>query len=117
MLDLNFSSVPDRKPLDPGIYVFQIEKAEETMSSTNKPMIKVQFKELESGSRVFENYVIQENTLFKLKALMKVLGYDVTSDLSGFNAVDLEGQMVRAQVELGEYQGEPRNVIKKLFAE
>ena len=42
MLNLDFSSVPSREPLEEGIYSLTIAKVEETTSSTGNPMLKVE---------------------------------------------------------------------------
>ena len=45
-INLDFSSVPSREPLEEGVYHLQIAKVEETNSSTGNPMLKVEYNVL-----------------------------------------------------------------------
>ena len=54
-INLDFSSVPSREPLEEGVYHLQIAKVEETNSSTGNPMLKVEYDVLGvEGNRLDE---------------------------------------------------------------
>jgi len=115
MVNLNFSSIPERTPLAEGMYILTIKKAEEKMASTGKNMIVVQYQEEETKTTIFNNYILQENCLFRLRELLAAIGFDTTGDFD-LDVKELEGQMVRAKVTQEEYQGEIQNRITKVYA-
>jgi hypothetical protein len=112
-INLDFSAV-NTEPLAVGVYALNIDACEETVSSTGKPMIKVRFKEPNTGIAIFENYVIQDNTLWKLKELLDALGYDTSAGLD-VEPLELVGQMVNASVVQREYEGSIQNSVKKVL--
>lgn len=114
-MNLDFSSVPSREVLEEGMYTMLIKKVEEKTSSTGKPMLTVLFEEIEKKTGIFENYVLQDNCLWKLKELLDCLGID-TSETVNIEPSELEGQFVKAKVIQEDYHGEPTNRIKKVFA-
>lgn len=117
MANLNFSSVPSRDPLAEGIYLMNIEAAEEKKSSTGKDMLLVRFKEPETGVAVFENYVLQTNCLWKLQELCNAIGIDTSSDMDTADLIpQLIGQTVKVKVTREEYEGQINNRAKKVFA-
>lgn len=117
MANLNFSEIPSREPLAEGTYLLSIEAAEEKVSSTGKPMILVRFKEPETNTAVFENYVLTMDCLWKLKELCDALGIDTASDMDSAEIVQmLPGNEVKAKVVQREYNDQITNNIKKVFA-
>ncbi|WP_301003098.1 DUF669 domain-containing protein [uncultured Duncaniella sp.] len=122
MLNIDFSSVPSREPLEEGTYLLSISEAEEKLSSTGNPMISLTFDVLstEDGTpidgqrKLWDNYSLQAQALFKLKDLFQALGID-TSALVEMDVSELVGQQVRAKVVQETYNGELRNRIKKVY--
>lgn len=122
MLNIDFSSVPSREPLEEGTYLLSISEAEEKLSSTGNPMISLTFDVLstEDGTpidgqrKLWDNYSLQAQALFKLKDLFQALGTD-TSALVEMDVSELVGQQVRAKVVQETYNGELRNRIKKVY--
>lgn len=114
-MNLDFSSVPSREPLEEGLYECLIKKVEEKTSSNGKPMISVLFEETESKAGIFENYVIQENCLWKLKELLDAVGMDTSAQVN-LDTTELEGVIVKCKVIQDEYNGDIVNRVKKIFA-
>ena len=117
MLNLDFSSVPTREPLEEGIYTVTIETAEETPAkSSGNPMIKVKYAvEGHDQNKLFDNFVLTPAALWKLKELLTALGYE-TSDIVNMDVQDLVGQQVQVKVIQEMYDGNMTNRIKKIFA-
>lgn len=111
---LDFSSV-ENTVLEEGMYELDITNVEEKVSRTGKDMILVTFKHQETGTAIWENYVLQENCLWKLKELLDAVGIDTegTVDID-FN--DLIGQTVTGKVIQEEYNGSMKNRIQKVYA-
>lgn len=122
MLNLDFSSVPSREPLEEGTYLLSIAEAEEKLSSSNNPMIAITYDVLatedgtavDGGRKLWDNYSLQDQALFKLKDLFNALGID-TSSIVEMDVADLVGQQIRAKVVQETYNGELRNRIKKTY--
>ena len=116
MLNLDFSSVPIREPLAEGIYELVIIDAEETTSkSKGTPMLKVTFEEPESKNRIWENYVLQDNCMWKLKELFDAIGIDTTGEVV-FDPQDILGVAIKAKVIQDTYNDAITNRVKKVFA-
>lgn len=121
-LNLDFSSVPSRDPLDEGVYLLQIAEAIEKTSSTGNPMISVTYDVLatadgetvEGQRKLWDNYSLQAQALFKLKELLSALGVD-TSAVVDMEVSDLVGQQILAKVVQETYNGELRNRVKKIY--
>ena len=121
-MNIDFSSVPNREPLEEGTYLLTIAKAEEKMSSTGNPMIALEYdvsatadgEAVEDGRKLWDNYSLQAQALFKLKDLFNALGMD-TSVVVDIDIADLVGQQVMAKVIQETYNGELRNRVKKLY--
>lgn len=121
-MNIDFSSVPNREPLEEGTYLLTIAKAEEKLSSTRNPMIALEYdisatadgEVVEGGRKLWDNYSLQAQALFKLKDLFNALGMD-TSAVVDIDIADLVGQQVMAKVIQETYNGELRNRVKKLY--
>lgn len=121
-MNIDFSSVPNREPLEEGTYLLTIAKAEEKLSSTGNPMIALEYdvsatadgEVVEGGRKLWDNYSLQAQALFKLKDLFNALGMD-TSAVVDIDIADLVGQQVMAKVIQETYNGELRNRVKKLY--
>lgn len=120
-INLDFSSVEERsfEPLAEGIYNLTIIEAEQTTSQKGSPMIKVTFEEENTKSRIWENYVIQQNCLWKLKELLDVIGVDTSVSID-LDPQDLIGVMVKGKVIQDTYndgvEDKITNRIKKVVA-
>ena len=97
MLNLDFSSVPSREPLDEGVYDLTIAKIEETTSSTGNPMLKVEYdvNGVEGNRKLWDNYVLIDKCLWKVKELFDALSVD-TSELVDMDVSELLGMQVKA---------------------
>jgi hypothetical protein len=121
-LNLDFSSVPSRDPLEEGVYLLQISEAQEKTSSTGNPMISLTYdvvstqegEAVEGSRKLWDNYSLQAQALFKLKELLEALGID-TAAVVDLEVSDLVGQQVLAKVVQETYNGELRNRVKKIY--
>ena len=116
MLNLDFSSIPSREPLEEGVYHLRIAKVEETTSSTGNPMLKVEFDvlEVEGNRKMWDNYVLIDKCLWKVKELFDALGVD-TSELVEMDVTELVGMEVNGKVIQETYNGDIVNRIKKVM--
>lgn len=116
MLNLDFSSVPSREPLEEGVYHLRIAKVEETTSSTGNPMLKVEYDVMDvDGSRkLWDNYVLIDKCLWKVKELFDAIGVD-TSELVEMDVTELVGMEVNGKVIQETYNGDIVNRIKKVL--
>lgn len=117
MTNLDFTSVEAKNfdPIPEGMYALEIVEAEEKTSSKGSQMIVVVFQEPESKTRIWENYVIQQNCLWKLKELLDVVGIDTSGSLD-LDASELVGVMVRGKVIQDTYDDKITNRVKKVYA-
>ena len=115
-INLDFSSVPSREPLEEGVYHLQIAKVEETNSSTGNPMLKVEYNVLgvEGNRKLWDNYVLIDKCLWKVKELFDALGID-TSALVEMDVNELVGMEVQAKVIQETYNGDIMNRVKKVL--
>lgn len=116
MLNLDFSSVPSREPLEEGVYHLQIAKVEETNSSTGNPMLKVEYNVLgvDGNRKLWDNYVLIDKCLWKVKELFDALGID-TSELVEMDVTEMVGLEFQAKVIQETYNGDIMNRIKKVM--
>lgn len=116
MLNLDFSSVPSREPLEEGVYNLSIAKVEETTSSTGNPMLKVEYDVLniEGGRKLWDNYVLIDKCLWKIKELFEALGIN-TSAIVEMDVTELVGMQVNAKIIQETYNGEIVNRVKKIY--
>lgn len=114
-INLDFSNVQGNVVLDEGIYNLTIESVEQKVSSTGKDMLLVRFREESTKAAIFENYVLQENCLFKLKELLSAAGMECTS-IVNLDTDLLIGLTFKAKVTKEQYNDSDVNRIKKIFA-
>lgn len=116
MMNLDFSSVPSREPLDEGMYNLTIAKVEETTSSTGNPMLKFEYdvNDVDGGRKLWDNYVLIDKCMWKLKELFDALGID-TSEIVTIDISELIGMQVTAKVVQDTYNGDIVNRIKKIY--
>lgn len=116
MLNLDFSSVPSREPLEEGVYHLRIAKVEETTSSTGNPMLKVEYDvmDVDGNRKLWDNYVLIDKCLWKVKELFDAVGID-TSELVEMDVTELVGLEVNGKVIQETYNGDITNRIKKVM--
>lgn len=117
MLNLDFSNVPSREPLEEGVYQLRIAKVEETTSSTGNPMLKVEYDVLgvDGNRKLWDNYVLIDKCLWKIRELLDALGID-TSELVEMDVTELVGMEVQAKVIQETYNGDVMNRVKKVMS-
>lgn len=115
MLNLDFSSVPSREPLEEGVYSLSIAEVTEKQSSTGNPMLAITYDVTgQEGRKLFDNYVLIDKCLWKVKELFDALGVD-TSEIVDIDPQELVGMEVQAKVIQEEYNGDTVNRIKKVM--
>lgn len=121
-MNIDFSNVASREPLDAGKYQLRISECVEATSSTGNPMLKVTYDviatddgEAVPGNRkLWDNMSLQEKALFRLKDLLDACGYDTSGGLD-FDPADLVGMEIMAQVIQEEYNGDIKNRVKRII--
>ena len=113
-LNLDFSNVQGGVILEEGMYNVTIEDVEEKVSSTGKNMLLIRFREEESKTAIFENYVLEESCLWKLKELLTAAGIECSGAVD-FDTEDLKGLMFKAKIVKDQYNGSDVNRIKKVY--
>ena len=115
-LNLDFSSVPSREPLEEGVYRLCIAKVEETTSSTGNPMLKVEYDVVgvDGNRKLWDNYVLIDKCLWKVKELFDAVGVD-TSNIVEMDVQELVGLEVQGKVVQEDYSGDTVNRIKKIL--
>ena len=116
MLNLDFSSVPSREPLDEGVYLISIAKVEEKISSAGNPMLSMEYDVIgvDGNRKLWDNYVLTDKTLWKLKELLNALDMD-TSAIVELDVQELVGSQLQAKVIQETYNGEIVNRVKKVM--
>lgn len=115
-LNLDFSSVQSGNTLlEEGMYNLTLESVEEKTSSTGKQMLLVRFREETTQTALFENYVLAENCLWKLKELLNAAGLECDGMLD-LDTDELIGLMFKAKVIQEDYNDSKVNRIKKIYA-
>ena len=115
-LNLDFSSVQSNNVLlDEGMYNLTLESIEEKTSSTGKQMLLVRFREETTQTALFENYVLTENCLWKLKELLSAAGLECSGAVD-LDTDELIGLMFKAKVVQDDYNDSKVNRIKKVYA-
>lgn len=114
-MNLDFSNVQGGTLLDEGMYNVTIESVEEKTSSSGNPMLLVRFREETTKNAIFENYVLTENCLWKLKELLVAAGIDCSGAID-FDTEDLIGLVFKAKIVQDDYSYSKVNRIKKVYA-
>lgn len=121
-MNIDFSNVASRQPLDPGKYQLRISECAEATSSTGNPMLKLTYdviadnegESVPGNRKLWDNMSLQANALFRLKDLLDACGYDTSGGLE-FETADLIGQEIMAQVTQEEYNGNTQNRVKRII--
>lgn len=120
MLNLDFSSVKGFDPIpESENYVFKIEKVEEKAAKTSgSPMLNLTVEVIADefdgeyvGRKVFENYVLTEKCLWKLKQLLAAIGIDASGAVD-LDTQELLGKTFTGSIIIQEYNGNEKNSIK-----
>jgi hypothetical protein len=99
-------------PLPGGVYPARVGEAELKTASTGKPMIEVIWEVTEgefAGRKVWDNIVT--SVQFKIKQYADLAGIASGAELDTNDLVGTEALLTLIQQE---YEGEPRNKIKKI---
>lgn len=114
MINLDFSSVPSREPLEEGVYELSVSAVEEKNSSAGNPMISVTYDvtNIDGNRKLWDNFVLTEKSLWKLQEFFKALGLP-TEEVVTMDVSELVGACVNAKVIQELYQGDTVNRIKK----
>jgi len=78
MPTIDFTDVPDLKPLEPGVYEAYIEKAEEGTSKTGNAKIDIQWKVTDGAGverTIFDTLSFHPKALFRTKKVLRALGF------------------------------------------
>jgi Protein of unknown function (DUF669) len=100
-LKVNFAGVPDQTKFEPvpaGIYTLLLDNVVDSEVSqgdnAGEPMFKLTW-EIQSededlqGKKVFDNLVLVQNSLWRLKAMMKAFGFEI-DDSEGADDIEFE---------------------------
>lgn len=113
---------PEFTPAPVGRYTLRVESAVPVKAaSSGEPMLKVVLKIAEgecAGKAVFQNIMLtddgEEGMMRKnLKRWIEYSG--CPSDDAGFDSENLVGCLVDADLNIEEYQGNQKNVIKRIY--
>lgn len=120
-MNLDFSNVPKREAVPEGMYLVTIEAIEEKQSKTDKPMLVARFKEPNSGSAIFENFIPLPENMWRLQDLCDALGIDTSVNFDTTDFIQMAiGRTVKVKLIQREYpegSGEMQNSVKKFYKE
>jgi phenylpyruvate tautomerase PptA (4-oxalocrotonate tautomerase family) len=109
-----------RELLAPGDYQLEIIDHEFGLTQKGDDKLTIQFREVDSGNFVWSNFMFIENTVWKLKSLIKAVSgaedgaeVDVNDELCS----NMHGNKVWAYIEIDEYNGKRRNQVKRIHTE
>ncbi len=106
------------EPFPPGLYDFEVDSAEETVSKAGNPMIKAKINIYnEAGQkRVIFDYLLS-NQVWKLKAFAEAIGMHEEFASGEMDVFTIEGRSGKAKVAIDRQEGyEPRNKILAYLA-
>lgn len=120
MLNLDFSSVADREPLEPGFYHCRISAVESKESQkSGNPMLVITYDVVGDAAgnsvagqrKLWDNLVLTEAALWKVKAIFSALGIP-TEEIINLDTDELVGRELGVKVVQEVYDGENRNYTK-----
>lgn len=119
VISLDFSNVPSREPLEPGWYTARIVEVVDKPASTGSPMWALTYlitgdsdgNPVEGERKVFDNLVMVENCLWKVRDVFQAVGFDIT-DLCTVDSDELIGLELAVKLVQEMYQGDLRNYVK-----
>ena len=109
-MTLDFTGVESFKKASEGLHVCKIATAEVKQSQGGNDMIVVAYEVIKGDdktARVYENYVLAENSLWKLKGLLQAIGMKADGKVS-LDLDKLIGKVVNVMVKHEEYDGKIR---------
>ena len=122
MVNLDFSNVSNRDPLEPGLYHCRIASAEMGTSSAGNPMIKVTYdvigdadgNEVPGGRKLWDNLAITEAAMWKIQQVLVACGFEIPEggQLPNFDTDELVGCDLGIVVVQDTYQGQVNNKTK-----
>ncbi len=118
MINVDFTNVQSQfEPIPPGTYEAEIVEASEKVSQNGSQMIELRLQVEHEGRqrKLFFNLVFHENAMWKVKQIMKNLGFDVSGPLE-INASDFVGLPCRVVVNNEQYEGETRSRVTNILA-
>lgn len=114
-LKLDFTGVESFQRPSEGEHVMRIVSAEVKQSQGGNDMIVVAFevtKGQDKGSRVFENYPLADNALWKLKAMLQAIGMKCDGKVQ-LDLDKLIGKICLVTVADDEYNGQIRSRVQE----
>lgn len=111
---VNWDEIAKAEVIPPGQYATRIDKVTEKMSQNKNQYWFVEFTITEEplvGRKVFGNFMLDVQSLWKLRQLLEALGWDV-SGLADINSDELIGQEVGVVVDNETYEGQLRSRVK-----
>ena len=122
---VNLEDIPPVLNVDPGEWLVRVEDVKERTSEKGSTMLVLQlsFQENVDAEHLFDNLVLPRADssekavrflLRRLKAACEAFGVDWSAQ--GFDPRDFIGQEATIQVDIEQYQGENRNVVKNYTA-
>ena len=94
-------------PTPDGIYIGEVVKAEQEVSSTGNDMISVVYK-TNIGSRVYHHYSLQPQALFNLKTALECMGYEVPDSSLDVDVDALVGESCGLDIQNETYEEKDR---------
>lgn len=97
-------------------YLFEIKEVEyiEESASSGQPYLKFILAVADgefSGTRAWDNFSLQPQSLWKLRGLMETLGMDIVEGGMDIDPKEFEGILVKADVIHEEYQGKQKHRV------
>jgi hypothetical protein len=114
---VNWDDVAKGEAVPPGRYPARIDKVEDQTSEKGNAYWQVTFTLTEEpaiGRKVWGNFMLQPQSLWKLRQLMKAIGMP-TQGVGNLVADEFIGQEVGVIVINETYEGEPRSRVQGFF--
>lgn len=116
-LKLDFTGVESFQRASEGIHAVKIATAEVKKSQGGNDMIVVAFevtKGTDKGARVYENYVLTDTSLWKLKGLLQAIGMKADGKIQ-LDVDKLIGKVCQINVQHEEYDGKLRARVESVM--
>lgn len=116
-LKLDFTGVESFQRASEGIHAVKIATAEVKQSQGGNDMIVVAFevtKGTDKGARVYENYVLTDTSLWKLKGLLQAIGMKADGKIQ-LDVDKLIGKVCQINVQHEEYDGKLRARVESVM--
>lgn len=116
---LNFDGVDDREfaVVPAGVYNATVDTSETQLlkSQGGGDYLTIRFAVADGeyqGVRILERFSLQPKALWKLKRLLKAVGYPIPSGQFAFDAAAIHGRPVKIRVSVETYEGRERNRVE-----